>query len=818
MNAYIKGSGPTVYWHASNGKRYVFPNNATYQSWRMSPPEPVTTIGDVELYTIPIGGNMTYRPGSRLVKITTDPRVYAVARYGVLRWVTSEQVARTLYGQNWAQMVDDLPDEFFANYTIGAPINSGSDYNAASEMNAAVTPSDNISAQASVGGTNTGTNTNTSNRTDSLVFSVNQNAIYSGDTLRFTATASNGSNGGYNGYRIEIRDNVRQTLVRTCADTSSCVFDLAVTQPSGSSYGQYVAYLIGPNGMEAARAYTPLITFNGYTATTEGRLDVDRTSIASGSMTVFTLTAPSNIPTENIYAEFFKENMGPMVWSCGGQRVCSASAANWSNGYASARYYALVYNRVPGQSGNGTYVATVYSPRINFTTYDVCPSSICTYAITPGPLANTNNQNPVSTLPYNTVSLTANRTAFNVGDSDRTLRLQATIQNPSINVNDLEIRIYKRNVDHDRLLQRTCTSVSQCSFEDPLYEFPSVTWRQRYTYTAEFRSRVSGQLLATSEPVVVMLNPQAQSAFERFNTMVRVAVTTRAQNGQDENVTVKGSFENPAPVGSYMIMLYDADTGALLADRGLWHEVEYTLTGRAPQTRRVLAKAQDFSGKMIQSEVITIQFSGGSVQPTFQVTSVLSTLDQSAPNRCNEGFRVIGTIMANGPGTVSYKWERSDSAITPVQTVTFTEAGTKTVTGSWFLSGNYSGWLRLHVVAPNEMNSNQTAIVSQCQAPTPTLSGSIYTSTDPGEARPGDVVRVDANLTLNQSTGAVRVEIFNQDGQGIKTCWNMSVSGFCQAYQAMIPATAQGTYSFYAQAVDGYGNRIQSNWFPVRIR
>src|SRR3989339_1221602 len=98
LSAYIKGSGPTVYWHASNGRRYVLPNARTFQSWQTSPPQTVTTIGDVELYTLPIGGNVTYRPGSRLVKITTDPKVYAVARYGVLRWVTSEAAAQALYG------------------------------------------------------------------------------------------------------------------------------------------------------------------------------------------------------------------------------------------------------------------------------------------------------------------------------------------------------------------------------------------------------------------------------------------------------------------------------------------------------------------------------------------------------------------------------------------------------------------------------------------------------------------------------------------------------------------------------------------------
>ena len=107
--------------------------------------------------------------------------------------------------------------------------------------------------------------------------------------------------------------------------------------------------------------------------------------------------------------------------------------------------------------------------------------------------------------------------------------------------------------------------------------------------------------------------------------------------------------------------------------------------------------------------------------------------------------------------------------------------------------------------------------MSQCPVAS-TLAGSIYTSTDLGEARAGSIVRVDANLNLQNANGPVRVEIYNQDGQGIKTCWNMSMSGFCQAYQAMIPAHAQGTYKFYSQAIDSNGAMLQSNWFPVRIQ
>jgi hypothetical protein len=91
MNTYIKGSSSTVYWYASNGRRYVFPNAGTFRSWvGPSGMADIVTVNDYELHSIPLGGNITYRPGARLLKIKTDPKVYAVARYGVLRWITSE--------------------------------------------------------------------------------------------------------------------------------------------------------------------------------------------------------------------------------------------------------------------------------------------------------------------------------------------------------------------------------------------------------------------------------------------------------------------------------------------------------------------------------------------------------------------------------------------------------------------------------------------------------------------------------------------------------------------------------------------------------
>jgi outer membrane protein assembly factor BamB len=112
---------PAVYYCGADGKRYVFVNAPAYFSWY---PDfsTVKTVSAAALANIMIGGNVTYRPGTRMVKIQSDPKVYVVARGGVLRWVEMEAAAIRLFGTNWNKMIDDISDSFFVNYHIGAPI------------------------------------------------------------------------------------------------------------------------------------------------------------------------------------------------------------------------------------------------------------------------------------------------------------------------------------------------------------------------------------------------------------------------------------------------------------------------------------------------------------------------------------------------------------------------------------------------------------------------------------------------------------------------------------------------------------------------
>ena len=114
-------TNPSVYYCGSDGKRYVFPNARTYATWYKDF-SAVQMITPEDMANIQLGGNVTYRPGVKLVKIQTDPKVYAVDRNGTLRWMQTSAIAAKYYGTAWAKSVEDVPDVFFTDYTVGNPV------------------------------------------------------------------------------------------------------------------------------------------------------------------------------------------------------------------------------------------------------------------------------------------------------------------------------------------------------------------------------------------------------------------------------------------------------------------------------------------------------------------------------------------------------------------------------------------------------------------------------------------------------------------------------------------------------------------------
>ncbi len=115
-----------VYHYGADGKRHAFPNEKTYRSW-FADFSGVITLDEASLAAIPLGANVRYRPGVRLVKVPSVPSVYALER-GVLRALAGEAVAAGLYGSAWATQIDDLNESTFGDYAVGSPIAATGDY------------------------------------------------------------------------------------------------------------------------------------------------------------------------------------------------------------------------------------------------------------------------------------------------------------------------------------------------------------------------------------------------------------------------------------------------------------------------------------------------------------------------------------------------------------------------------------------------------------------------------------------------------------------------------------------------------------------
>lgn len=119
-------SDTAVYYYGADGRRYVFPNEKTYFTW-YNDFSNVKVLPIDQMSLIPIGGNVTYRAGTRMIKFQTDTKTYIVTKGGVLRWAMSESVAKGWFGENWNRFIDDASEAFYTNYTFGNPVGSSMD-------------------------------------------------------------------------------------------------------------------------------------------------------------------------------------------------------------------------------------------------------------------------------------------------------------------------------------------------------------------------------------------------------------------------------------------------------------------------------------------------------------------------------------------------------------------------------------------------------------------------------------------------------------------------------------------------------------------
>ena len=105
----------SVYYFGEDGMRYVFPNEKIYLTWYPDFKN-VKWISDADLSLIQIGGNVTYKPGSKLIQIESDPMLYTLSKNGTLRAIDSDSLPKELYGSTWKKQIDLIPASLAKDY------------------------------------------------------------------------------------------------------------------------------------------------------------------------------------------------------------------------------------------------------------------------------------------------------------------------------------------------------------------------------------------------------------------------------------------------------------------------------------------------------------------------------------------------------------------------------------------------------------------------------------------------------------------------------------------------------------------------------
>jgi hypothetical protein len=104
-------------------------------------------------------------------------------------------------------------------------------------------------------------------------------------------------------------------------------------------------------------------------------------------------------------------------------------------------------------------------------------------------------------------------------------------------------------------------------------------------------------------------------------------------------------------------------------------------------------------------------------QAKFRVVNVILRADPANYNGpCPVTINFRGRIeAADGPGSVSYKFLRSDSADAPVSSASFAGTGNQAVFSSWSLGRTYSGWQQVQILDPGNLTSANADFSVHCQ-------------------------------------------------------------------------------------------------------
>ncbi|MFN8499240.1 MAG: hypothetical protein U0641_15430 [Anaerolineae bacterium] len=179
----------------------------------------------------------------------------------------------------------------------------------------------------------------------------------------------------------------------------------------------------------------------------------------------------------------------------------------------------------------------------------------------------------------------------------------------------------------------------------------------------------------------------------------------------------------PLPPGTTLSLSYDpqllARHGFSAAQLRIAHLVRSGSGGGQWQVteRLVSPKGAEFRG-WVTTPIAEDGIYAIVLPPAFDVVSAKVSVEPPISRVCPTTFTASGTISTNGAGVVRYQWERSDGALAPVEQITFSSAGAQTVGDTWELGAEGDHWLRLHILTPNNLISNEATFRLIC-APQP---------------------------------------------------------------------------------------------------
>ncbi len=516
-NTTVRGeSALTVYWYAPDGKRYTFPNADTYYTW-FPLFDTVTNISDADLQAIPLGNqNVTYRPGAKLVKVQTDPKVYAVSKNAVLRHVTSESLARDLYGADWRLQVKDIPDTFFTDYTVGTPIYSVSDYNVSNEYYGVTYLHDSLKTATS----------GSTNQTGSLTLSADRAYINSGEAVTLTAN--------YNGTlpangRIEIKNVASNETVKTCYNTSYCSITLYPIKEIGINSVQYITTAKNNAGSAIATQYSPVVYFNGSTSTNGTlTLSADHATVTQGQSVTLNANYWGTLPTGG-YLRMVHQNYGS-----------APNAVTLNTCYSNSCSYTYTFSQKSSTKLEYNFRAYVMSANHEYVVWSLPDIIVHAY-----PDSSSNNG-----LNYvNGLTLQADQTSIASGDR---VKLTANAFNAG-NWNYIGNRIEIRDLRNGSIVQ-TCNDQSWCVANVTVNTLGSETQAQ---FEAHIYDRNGAFVLNQDGPVIYFTITGSTGTSSTGSTTDTLAGNVNIEFNPNSNLRTNGTIYISANV---------LDTNARTAD------------------------------------------------------------------------------------------------------------------------------------------------------------------------------------------------------------------------------------------------------------